>query len=407
MANWLAYLFGRRGSQGTQEAPGPTASPSSGILRSSLSDQDLAHTARIHDTDPQDIGYARAASQVKWPQDAESPDFAHLKWNGESNGRFRLRSDDLELLATMNDFPAGRTGDTPILFGLRGCRILRSAQTLEDEIELSDVRPSHQAIGYCSIGVWDRANRRVAGFPASTVPMASIVLDYYNRETNVGNILATGFYGYIVGNHCTGTESNLVCRPGCFLLRVPSGDKRIVAVRRSRNNTWYDLKDIVDLCPAGDNIHPSFRDSEASFSSFGCQVVHGFAQPGGHHRGPWAKFRIAAGMTDADGDPGRSYDYMLLTGLEAMVASRARENNTRNSVATVRHLRRLRYGSEGEAVQRLQTFLGVSADGKLGPGAAEALYKKQHATFNGACDGIFSPDLDAQFGTSVLQLPHG
>jgi hypothetical protein len=149
----------------------------------------------------------------------------------------------------LNDFPAGRTAATPILFGLRGCRISRSAQSLEDEVELVDARPNHRSIG-CVMGVWDRANGRIGAFPASTAPMESVILQYLNGG-DVGNILPTGFYGYVVGEQCTS-----VCRPGCFLLRTDPDNKRTVVVRRSRNNAWYDLKDEYDVCKPGDNIHP-------------------------------------------------------------------------------------------------------------------------------------------------------
>ena len=104
-------------------------------------------------------------------------------------------------MAQLNDFPVDRGGDTKILFGLRGCEIVASDEEPQAEATLRDVRPTHNSVG-CAIGVWDRASGTIAAFPASTVPMASIVWNHF-QNGGAGNILPTGFYGYIVGPHCT------------------------------------------------------------------------------------------------------------------------------------------------------------------------------------------------------------
>lgn len=383
-----------------------------GIRHSTVSDEDLTAGAPLYEDERfLPVTFEKRDKEVKWALDHRSPDYAHLKSKGATLREFPLRADDLELLATLNDFPVARLKDTPVLFGLRGCALAKPASGLQQEVTLKDIRPTHGKVG-CVIGAWDRVRKLVAVFPASTVPMESIVEAHYEGSSKSGNILPTGYYGYIVGSHCTESGG---CRPGCFLLRYENGDKRVVPVRRAKKTNVapgasskviaYDLFDEVDVCAPGDNIHPSFRSNGDSFSSWGCQVVQGNYTNGAHTR-PWADFRRAAGMTDDDGDPKRRYDYMLLTGVEAMRASDARLQGKVDDPAFRMSLRRLRFGSEGPAVMALQKALALAApDGTLGPATCEALNRRQRSLWKKDCDGIYSPDFDQQIGGNVFVVP--
>lgn len=365
------------------------------FLRSPVSDEDLV-SPDLHEDDPEfRDDFADAVAGASWAPDAESFDYSHLKWTGPIGQKFRLRAADLALLAELNDFPAGRIAGTPILFGLRGCRIVESTEHFETEVVLVDDRPTHVK-PKCVMGVWDRDGGRIAAFAGSTVPQANVA----SRATS-GNMLATGYYGYLAGAHCAG--SPVVCRPGCFLLRSKPQVKRTVIVRRrGPRGNQFNLKDLIDMCEPGDNIHPTFRNHMESFSSIGCLAVQGFADSGGNHTGAWKKFRKSAGMMDDDGDPGKNYDYMLLTGLEALMASQMREASLQNDPAARRRLRRLRFGSESGAVATLQSSLGLANHGKLDPETAEAFYKRQSARQGGACDGIYTPDFDDANGGIVF-----
>ncbi len=256
------------------------------------------------------------AAGATWAPDSVQPDYAHLG-DGLAHGiPFELTAADLSLLARLNDFDVGALGDgTPVLFGLRGAGMVKDHNS-GDGIVLVDQRPDH-TLPRCTIGVWNRNDDTVAVFPASTVPNQDAVAKFKN-DGSAGNLLSTGFYGYVCGPHITSKTY-----PGCFLLRTADMSKRVVIVRRSRDDLSYDKADIVDRCPPGDNIHPTFFSTPSGFSSLGCQTVVGSFKNGAHS-GPWAAFRQAAGLADTDGVPGKPFLYMLLTGAEARIASRLR-----------------------------------------------------------------------------------
>src|SRR5690606_15941378 len=230
-----------------------------------------------------------AASGAIWAPDDVQPDYAHLGRALMPQGvPFTLTADDLALLARLNDFDVVALGDdTPVLFGLRGAGIVKD-HTGDGGIVLVDQRPDHN-VPRCTLGVWDRRSGRVSVFTGSTVPNQNAVNLFRNKGT-AGNLLATGLYNYVCGPHITSRTT-----PGCFLLRMPDMSKRVVVVRRSKNDLSYQRDDIVDRCAPGDNIHPAFFSQPTGFSSLGCQTITGTFKDG-VHSGPWAGFRKAAGM---------------------------------------------------------------------------------------------------------------
>jgi N-acetylmuramoyl-L-alanine amidase len=344
-----------------------------------------------------EIAVARASQEslVAWAADADSCDYAHLDTSLPVGTQFSLTAADLELLCTLNDFPVQDAAGTPILFGLRGAGIVQGGSSSDgawrDEVVLKNQRPNHHEIR-CVMGVWDRQLGKLAVYPASTVPHAEAVVHWFNTK-EAGNMLATGFYRYICGEHNG--------KPGCFLLRKTVNEKRVVIVRRSEDDLTYKSNDRVHKLAPGDNIHPSFSSETSWFSSLGCQVVVGSANTSGSHSGPWAKFRRNAGLTDSDGEPGRAFVYVLLTGQEALLVSDARRRNLPATHPEVLALRRLRFGSSSPRVKALQVKLGQSSDGDLGPATAQALYDKQK-TLSNRSDGIFTPTLDATLGWSIF-----
>lgn len=320
---------------------------------------------------------------VRWAADADSPDYAHLGPGLPEGAVFEFTADDLARLCEANAFPVGSVPER-MLFGLRGCAIVAGGGEFRDRVSLKDQRPDHRA-ARCVLGVWDRAGGRLAVFPGSTTPNASAVVRWRSKG-DAGNLLATGFYRYIVGPHNG--------RPGCFLLRRTADEKWRVAVRRSSDDLAYETGDDVDVCAPGDNIHPTFFRSPDAFSSLGCQVVVGSADRAGAHVGPWADFRKAAGLTTGTGQAGTAYGYVLLTGAEARLSSRRGASD----------LRRLRFGSTGEAVGRLQAGLGLAdPDGTFGPNTASAVHAWQQRAQQGRSDGVWSPALDAVSGFAALE----
>ena len=376
-------------AHGLQPAAGPFV-PSFGLLdagpaaieagATSGNDDEKFEDGSEDDAVDTEIAFSTAASTaaVRWASDDIAPDYAHLVEALPQGTSFRLTPAMLEALARANGFvlPVGK-----VLFGLRGCSVLGDASEFAAEVKLRDLRPDHQT-ARCVLGVWDRAAGSIAAFPGSTVPNAKAVVDWFTKQ-NQGNLLPTGLYGYVVGVHNS--------KPGCFLLRKPDGERRKVVVRRSTADLSYSTDDMVDPCTPGDNIHPTFFSTPAGFSSVGCQVVVGSATPAGEHRGPWAIFRKAAGQVGGSGNPGTPFGYMLLTGAEAALAS--------SGTAP----RRLRYGSSGDAVLRLQQRLGLDGpDGNFGTNTAVALHAAQRQRQGGRSDGIFTPELDQQLGWKVF-----
>ncbi len=340
---------------------------------------------------------ARTLAQVKWAADPQSFDYAHLESSLPLGIDFTFTAFDLELLCQLNDFDVSVAGERPILFGLRGAAIAAGGSARDgawhQEVVLKDQRPNHFETR-CVMGVWNRATREIAVYPASTVPHAESVISWYETRAS-GNMLATGFYGYICGIHNG--------KPGCFLLRKTLDEKRRVIVRRSSNDLVYQSTDFVHNMAPGDNIHPAFSDEPGWFSSFGCQVVLGSATTSGSHSGPWSHFRKSAGLRDGNGEPGAAFHYVLLTGREALLASQLRRAGTAADPMASQDLRRLRLGSTGAAVKRLQMRLGVAGpDGKFGPDTAELLHTKQKLLSQGRSDGIYTPKLDAALGWDVL-----
>jgi len=348
----------------------------------------------------EDIEITARGASVMWPADNIAPDYAHLPAPPQIGLSFTLRAEDLELLARLNAFPVEDAGSTPILFGLRGCLIAAGGSSEDggwrDEVTLKDIRPNHTDTR-CTMGVWNRANKKIAVFPGSTVPNATAVISWY-RNHQSGNLLQTGLYRYSVGVHNG--------RPGCFLLCDPERNGRWVVVRRSSNNLYYDLADIYNKCAPFDDIHPTFGSSEHYFSSFGCQTIMGVADTAGHHTGPWAKFRALAGLATPSGTPGAQYLYMLITGREAYLAADLRRKNLATDNASLQVLRRLRFGSKGpEAMALQQKLSAVQPDGDFGPETSRLLHEQQRKANPNASDGIYSPTMDSDLGWSVFSAP--
>ena len=336
------------------------------------------------------------ATGATWAPDQVQPDYSHLGSDLPLGGAFALKAADLALLAGLNDFDLDALGpDTPILFALRGAAIVKDHGDPAG-IVLIDQRPDHVA-PRCTMGVWDRHGDKLRVFPGSTVPNREAVASYKATRT-AGNLLATGLYHYICGAHTTKRRST----PGAFLLRKPDASKRVVIVRRTIDNLIYERGDIVHPCAPGDNIHPTFFLNASGFSSLGCQTVVGTYD--GSHQGPWARFRQAAGFTDNDGVPGKRFMYMLLTGAEARIAAQLRVDGLAGDPIALRRLRRLRFGSEGEATKRLQTKLGLpDPDGSFGRNTAEALHVHQsRAAQPAGSDGIYSPAMDENLGWAIF-----
>lgn len=339
---------------------------------------------------------------VRWnPNDDEQPDYRHLP-KLRAGTAFDLTAEDIEALVRFNAF-AVKPG--LLVFALRGARIV-GADKREDvrAVTLADQRPDHRDYR-CVIGVLDRGSGRLSAYKASTVPNANSVLHGFNmarRNVFEGNILPTGCYTYTVGVHRAGTTGEI--KGVLRLSQNPTGASTVIALR-SVNDVVYDRRDFWHQCAPADNIHPGRR--RQGFSSLGCLTLPGdYDMATTTHTGLWADFRVALGMgrTSADGDDGRQFSVMLLTGQDAAVAAVLRASGRIADKATAEAaLRRLRFGSQGPLVAKLQQKLGLAPDDSqlVGPVTRAALIARQQQVL-GWADGILSPETDADMRLGVL-----
>ena len=348
---------------------------------------------------------AHEVATVNWPaDDAHSPDYGHLD-APPPGGEFELTTDDLRLLIRSNHFePVGHDGK--IMFALRGAEL---ANGLEAEdvsgLTLVDVRPNHAALK-CVLGFYQPGSGRLWAYAGSTVPNASFMTKYYKWKNGLlarkvlANMLPTGCYSFRRASHGWDKSLEKWRVPIALRLTRPGTSQDGKAtVLRTHEDLSLDTDDVWDRCTPHDNVHPAY--GTATFSSAGCLTVRGTAT---HYTNKateqWEKF---LGHIDDIPKHGR-IDAVLLTGAEAAIAASMRVSGTVGDPADVRQrLGRLRVGSQGESVRKLQRALDQSDDGDFGPLTKEALAKAQKSVAPlGKADGIFSPKMDPLFGTDIF-----
>lgn len=343
-----------------------------------------------------------SVDKVKWnSNDDDQPDYRHLP-KLPAGDSFELTPADLETLISFNDFEP-----LPglMVFALRGAAIVGAdRRDGVKRLTLVDQRPDHRAFR-CVIGVYDRAKGQLSAFKASTVPNASAVVTCLRKAQShsplEGNILPTGLYTYTVGTHRANTSREI---RGVLRLSQNSTGASKVVVLRSVDNFVYDRRDLWDPCAPADNIHPGRRLN--GFSSLGCLTLPGDYVPS-THKGTalWAAFRTALGLGDAAvaSENGRKFSTMLVTGLDAALAVKLRLEGALEKPEATAALRRVRFGSKGERVARLQAALGLAPDKVqlVGPVTSAALIKMQRDKL-GWADAILSPDMEKALGLKIF-----
>ena len=333
-----------------------------------------------------------AGATVRWnPVDDDQPDYRHLDTR-LAGTTAEITPEDIETLIAANAFVP-----VPghIILALRGARLV-GGDRREDvpSLTITDQRPDHRDFR-CVIGTYDPARRRFSAYQASTVPNARYVEKCYRAfkagvpiDELEGNILPTGCYTMTVGTHRAGKSGEI---PAVLRLSTTASGASRVVVLRSLEDACYDHRDRFVAATPGDNIHPAQRNS--GFSSAGCLTLPG-RYVDGRHSGTWQAFRVAAGFDETT--VGKQCSLLLLTGLDAVMAAALRGGDPAP-------LRRLRYGSQGAAVARLQAALGLAPDPSrlLGPVTREALARAQSMRL-GWADAIHSPEMDGLLGFRVF-----
>ena len=323
-----------------------------------------------------------SATDAIWLSDENSPNYRHL---GASNlpGSFVFDAGYLEHLVQLNHFDVSE-GQDEVLFGLRGCQIIDDdSGDFVTSIELKEVVPDHKNYSDV-IGVWRRSTGQIAVFQGSTVPNWDFMCQQAELGGHQANMLPTGRYIYQVGRHRD--------IDGAFRLEAE------VVVLRSNDDLVYETTDDWEVWTPLDNIHPGGCPDEP-FSSAGCQTVMGTfgeACPGFYrnepdeHAGHWGMLRERAGLDPHDNrDKWEApFVYVLLTCREAGLVGSLSDPTT---------LTRLRFGSNGLAVEALQNALrnegysSVPDDGVMGPETTFAYILWQQNEYDGAADGIVTP----------------
>ncbi len=330
---------------------------------------------------------------VSWAPDARSPDYSHLVEYSDLSGRpFELTAADLELLVNANRFRLIGDGERPVVFALRGALLAKEAENV-DAVALTDARPDHRTFR-CVIGYWWQRTRKLSAYRASTVPNLKFMTNYYLWNNGLGgssstaaNLALTGSHVYRMGAHGGGRVYPALRQTDA---ERPDQDGR-ATVLRTRNDLTFDKTDMFDLSSPYNNVHCAYAYD--SFSSAGSLTVQG---PNGE--GPWGQFQAFLKTVPVN----TRFDLILLTGLEAAIAGRLRKATAApNRASMCDRLIRLRLGSHGDAVSRLQEVLGMRASGYFGPVTTKTLADLQMAKL-GAADGIYSPPMDKLLGLDIL-----
>jgi predicted chitinase len=322
----------------------------------------------------------------RWAADDVSPCYSHLLAPGQTSlnvaKTFELSRRELDLVIAANSYkPVGH--NDVIAFGIRGAK-LRGAEKYEgvERVPLEDARPNHVNFR-CVIGYYNMKTGRISAYTGSTVPWHG-----YMSKGLRHNMLPTGCYIYKVGTHRPVNKARWV-NPALRLSDVKLSESGLVSVLRNKDMV-FDFEDDWDQCAPSDNVHCAY--SNTGFSSLGCQTVKG-----GLNDGLWADFAGHLKTLPANA----RVDYVLFTGAEASIAAALSKTGEPARADFSKTLERLRFGSQGDRVKRLQSKLGLSPTGYLAASSRTSLTEYQeHNDLNS--DGVFTPELDAKLGWGVF-----
>lgn len=292
---------------------------------------------------------------------------------------FTLAENHLRRLCEINSFPLPKT--ELAFFGLRGCLPIEVGNQefqSKNEVYIAETDYVHPR---CTLAQWRPKDKAFALFPGSTVPHIKYIKISKERNGQGANQLMTGCYkDYRKGVHKEGEPT------------AHEAFRQIEAhpIRRTADDFDFDNDDRVEFDNPYDNIHAAWcmGVDHDDYASAGCQVIVGYPQCESRDNkpavGPWKQFK-----EDAYNISQTSFPYILLNGRDALgIVS----NSSKKSPA------RLRFGSQGELVTRLQRalqkkgFYEGNADGDFGNRTIRAVLAYQTSAFGpGADDGVVGP----------------
>ncbi|MEP6595033.1 MAG: peptidoglycan-binding domain-containing protein [Ginsengibacter sp.] len=294
----------------------------------------------------------------------------------------------LQKLLTINQF---NIPEAELIFvGLRGTIVTNANDQSFQSSQALTILDVNYINPRCTVLQWRTSDNKFAAFPASTVPHQKVVKSAISKNGIGANCLMTGFYlDYRKGFHKGGTPTG----HEAFRQNAPH------PIRRTADDLDFDKDDRVEFDNPQDNIHCGWFDgiNSDNYASAGCQVIMGFPKCAKPARlkniGPWKIFHDNAYALRQN-----SFPYILLNALEAFSASSGTNTNTA----------KLRYGSSGPLVEKLQTKLKVKKfyegiiDGDFRDRTIKALIAFQKEAFgNDSADGVVGAVTAEQLGITL------
>ena len=272
-----------------------------------------------------------------------------------------------------------------VFFGLRGSipdNVEDYAFGTNQKIVLADVNYINPR---CTLGQWLPEEAELAIFAGSTVPHRDYVHKSVTKGGEGANQLMTGYYSdYRKGVHKAGSPT------GHDAFRQVNSHP----VQRTSDDIDFDNDDRVEYENPNDNIHAGWcmGINSTQYASAGCQVLVGYPQCQKRGQmpatGPWKVFKKNAYDISQ-----KSFGYILLDAHETYRIASA--GNSKVSA-------RLRFGSQGDLVKKLQkalqskSFYEGNLDGDFGERTLRAVMKFQSASFGAnSDDGIVGPQTAA------------
>lgn len=301
---------------------------------------------------------------------------------------FNFNEELLQKLLTINQFTIPEA--ELIFIGLRGAIVTNPNDQSFQSLQTLTILDVNYLNPRCTVLQWRTSDNKFAAFPASTVPHQKVIKSAVSKNGIGANCLMTGFFSdYRKGTHKSGSPTG----HEAFRQNAPH------PIRRTADDLDFDKDDRIEFDNPQDNIHCGWFDgiNSSNYASAGCQVIMGFPKcqkPGREKNiGPWKIFHDNAYALQQN-----SFPYILLTGLEAFSVSSDTPTNTA----------KLRYGSSGPLVEKLQTKLKAKKfyegiiDGDFRDRTIKALIAFQKEAFgNDSADGVVGPVTAEQLGIAL------
>ncbi len=348
---------------------------------------------------------------------------------------FTISDAVLRRACEFNSFSLENREDEMIIFAIRGALPAAPNVSLIDYSDHAKFETSHLLhrvdVNYyyprCLIGQWLPAERKVAVFLSSTVPNIKNAKRNKKRKHQF-NCMQPGFYNYKKGQH---PRSNSGFQPHRALRLNGSITLRRANYTISNGQPVINYSASADMSVGnpGDNIHCARNNPKTTkvtaikndnystefcmsdyYSSYGCQVITGCPPnyiPNGHTNGDWNAWdKFIKNAYDDKAKDQDNFKYILLNSLDLYEISRATSSSS--------SLVRLRHGSTGHLVEKLQTglkrmrssrtgnpYYSGSIDGDFGKGTANALIRYQKDTRNGKAFGFADKNTFRSLGISI------